>query len=1813
MSREDSKRIVNSFTEGLDLDTHVSITNNTSYKYALNVINNDADQNTFLSNEHSNRKVAQYGSKIVGRKYINEINSTVIFLQNGEIHLFNHDKEESKFVASDTEFGCNWGFSSCEWVEIFNYYQYICDLWLTYSSNRIYYNINLTELLDPARKAGLKTSLSGGCGTGCSIRSCEYFRVFKKSCDPHIEAIVLDGGNLRNGTYFIGGRYKNNQGGYSNPFPMSPALHVGGGQNIAGEVSNKRIEITLTNSSCVFDQIEFFVHEMINGNQITKALPVQYIGGKNFTVQYDGSENLVAIDMAELLVNSRTYVEGEDLYIHNNRALYYRTTPEYEYNFQPIANQIQVNWYAVKVPMEDVKKYNLKSLLRGETYAFAISPNYESGKKGYGFHIPAVSGGGCAPSSNNNTQESESSSESSAFSGSSGGGSSSGNNGSSSKQSLQSIVGEDGKIKLYIGGCNSNTAKDFYIDTDNFCTATKIYKDKEKTNLADADIYKVELNSDAFERPWIGTEFSRICNVCISTGGGGGGGASQTASISGSATSFTQSNVSVKLGLLYTRVRGCIPSTINNLSDDDYIDKTKSTVNSWLSDIDDINKSIEAGCGDIFGSVIGEDGNINCDCGDAVDAMCEEETKKQRAAIARKDSAKAEEIGATWFNAIANYMNEQSEPSCSPGFTTSATGTSGSIANLITNPAQTISKFKEASKELINAIQNRERTFIQYEPHEFSKADSDYSSDELPQYNQHKQEKSSNTSKGFEYDEDGNLIPIDFQEYEVELGTYKKYPIIAKGKTEPKFELSKYPCVVDCNGNPIYCGLQNQQITHHKMPGNDEVPFWVPKAVGDGSTFQTDTSIMDGYAILLGAEFTNINIPDTVQARLCPTNPYNIGMVRRDGKNSSVLLKGIATETYTGVNQGKQYLYFKYGVNSFEKISKYIDSDGKGTRMGGTADNTSSVLMYSLDQLVRKPFLNGTHLIREGTMRGTGARHFLYARGFELGDNRASRYDQGGSVHTVTLGQFSPKNDKIPLSGQIYVGANLATSPPTGASIPLMNKSGQSCAWLIADGAGRGINDNSFVGDVYQHVAPITDAEVDYFSVFRELDDQYGELSALNYVPVLQARGFKLGVWGLIGDTYIGPYSFVKTGYVSDKVGNYFTIGAKLPGKSDRCICDSPEDAVFSLSGQWYWKELPKDGDLADAKNWAGTHSPTGETRTWADAAAIKQTETHYYYPNVTKHLITYVGESESNPWLREKSKLLENQWYPEIHSEFTLHSKDVTTGDPATSYLNQYHKVIEQPSKVKIGLKALIKSFMNIAIPLLGINDITNPQSVLDFTGDLVSSVMNLAVWLLLSQVLFTSDFVDKLLGLEACARDEEGGENARIDKFFTNYVNYNHDYSVDYFFPTIKGLPMEYTGCICTDSTTNMIYVSDENDISYYVNGYQVVKPNSKINLEDSYGKLTKIYSIGDTLYMHTTDGIYASKIAQVQIDTNIGQMLMGSSNMMSTPQLITNSAPEGQAGLDHANHGKLTSIGFIFVDYNAKQLLIFSGSGFQNISLEDSKLYTFFKKYLKFCNSSNDCKFEQVENTNYYAFGLDSRFNRIMFTKSDGDNSYTLSYDYKKKNWVSFHSYIPQEYLHDRNDLYSLYGNAIWKHDVTDKFTTYYDSFYGCKIDFNTILQQNTFQYQSTDIFTEAKVGNRRDRDITFNKVAVTNSWQSTGYINLNVRKVTDSNSAIAPDINKDKTNTIDLKRIENSFRFNEIRDYTNSYESDIVSFDECNPHPKIENGSNYLEIASQTYNKKIVSDNYLYYRFIFDTFDGVKLYIRNVVTYITSRTF
>ncbi len=324
------------------------------------------------------------------------------------------------------------------------------------------------------------------------------------------------------------------------------------------------------------------------------------------------------------------------------------------------------------------------------------------------------------------------------------------------------------------------------------------------------------------------------------------------------------------------------------------------------------------------------------------------------------------------------------------------------------------------------------------------------------------------------------------------------------------------------------------------------------------------------------------------------------------------------------------------------------------------------------------------------------------------------------------------------------------------------------------------------------------------------------------------------------------------------------------------------------------------------------------------------------------------------------------------------------------------------------------------------------------------------------------------------------------------------------------------------------------------------------------------------------------------------------------MIEPRLITNTSDTGSLGLDHPNHGKLTSLGFVFIDYNAKELYINTGEGFESLSGADKGLRKFFKKFIRFC-SHNGCMNEQSEGTPHYSFGVDHEHTRLLFTKSDGYYSYTLSYDYMEKRFVSFHSYIPQEYIYDRNHLYTIHNNGIWKHDVYDEYTTFYNDFKGCFIDFTNYIGESN-NYASTDVYTDVYIDEVKNKTISFDKVHLSNSYQHTGFLNLEASTKTDINSGNAYEQTKDNTNNIKLSNIApDMFRFSEIYNYNVSDESKIITNEDCKPEPILSDNVDYSDRSEQTYLDRILFDNYLYYRFIFSKFANAKLYIKNITTY------
>jgi hypothetical protein len=148
-----------------------------------------------------------------------------------------------------------------------------------------------------------------------------------------------------------------------------------------------------------------------------------------------------------------------------------------------------------------------------------------------------------------------------------------------------------------------------------------------------------------------------------------------------------------------------------------------------------------------------------------------------------------------------------------------------------------------------------------------------------------------------------------------------------------------------------------------------------------------------------------------------------------------------------------------------------------------------------------------------------------------------------------------------------------------------------------------------------------------------------------------------------------------------------------------------------------------------------------------------------------------------------------------------------------------------------------------------------------------------------------------------------------------------------------------------------------------------------------------------------------------------------------------------------------------------------------------------------------------------------------------------SFTLSYSFLTKSWVSFHSYLPYYMFNGSSDFFSLkhFESDIFRHNSTE-FLNYYGTAYPHIIDFiadNSPLEVKTTDYINyvgkTSVLDAEKKQWVEVKD-TFNKVVFYNSKQSSGY-----RTLRPKSSVFEFDMFDDAAL---VTKVENQWRINDL---------------------------------------------------------------------------
>ena len=181
-------------------------------------------------------------------------------------------------------------------------------------------------------------------------------------------------------------------------------------------------------------------------------------------------------------------------------------------------------------------------------------------------------------------------------------------------------------------------------------------------------------------------------------------------------------------------------------------------------------------------------------------------------------------------------------------------------------------------------------------------------------------------------------------------------------------------------------------------------------------------------------------------------------------------------------------------------------------------------------------------------------------------------------------------------------------------------------------------------------------------------------------------------------------------------------------------------------------------------------------------------------------------------------------------------------------------------------------------------------------------------------------------------------------------------------------------------------------------------------------------------------------------------------------------------------------------------------------------------------------------------------DGRENRINIRLGDSrffeDASWTLSFDPKNQQWISFHDWHPNLYLSGRNKHYTTKRGGIWEHNAgCNNYCNFYNVQFPFEIGVPFTTGQNVATIRSIEYFLECY---KRDSnfcvdqyhvlDYNFDEAVIFNSEQVSGHLNLNIYPK--NNVALAqnfPVVNLDSVDIL-VSKEEQKYRFNQFWDIT-----------------------------------------------------------------------
>jgi hypothetical protein len=227
----------------------------------------------------------------------------------------------------------------------------------------------------------------GGCITciDTDVLDCDKIRleVFMTPPCPRVEKGPA-GGSILNGSYYVHVAYALNSQQVTDFFPMSNVVAI-----FENDQADASLDIFVDN----LDTENFDQYKLVIVQQIANKLSVKVLG------LYSTNQNKVTVDIVDpqaegmtpndLVITNPIADKSEGIYSVGKYLMRTGITGKFDFNYQPLANQIRAKWQAVAYPKDYYKDGGTNvGYPRDEQAAFFIRWRYRTGDFTPSYHIP---------------------------------------------------------------------------------------------------------------------------------------------------------------------------------------------------------------------------------------------------------------------------------------------------------------------------------------------------------------------------------------------------------------------------------------------------------------------------------------------------------------------------------------------------------------------------------------------------------------------------------------------------------------------------------------------------------------------------------------------------------------------------------------------------------------------------------------------------------------------------------------------------------------------------------------------------------------------------------------------------------------------------------------------------------------------------------------------------------------------------------------------------------------------------------------------------------------------------------------------------------------------------------------------------------------------------------------------------------------------------------------------------------------------------------------------------------------------------------